>query len=201
MNLAALERKYGGKQAVQRRKVSPFDPRGPVDDIGGAMQAGARFHDVHEYAAVYEALLKEREIDTLVELGVLLGSGLAVWCDVFPAARIIGLDIDPGLFDLDGLISRGAFTQNVPEVHAFDELQSSAWARLGQILSGSRIDVFIDDALHDDNSIMTALRWALPYMADGFLYFIEDNRTIAPKIAETFPKLQVESHGSLTVLC
>lgn len=135
----------------------------------------------------------------MVELGVLLGAGLAMWCDLFPEARIIGLDIDPGRFAGDSLYERGAFRRNRPEVCFFDELGDDRFRSLEKILDGEKIDVFIDDALHNDDSILTMARTAKPFLADRCLYFVEDNATVAPLIGDILTDFRVARDGQLTV--
>jgi hypothetical protein len=205
--LREKEEEYGGGQVrVDRRVVSRHDGRlkraGAAEAIPGKMLSGARFIPESGYAEVHGAHLCPRweERFVLVEMGVLLGVGLAVWCDVLPRARIIGLDVDPKLFDKGLLKARGAFRVNEPEVHFFDELGRCASLRLERALKGERIDVMIDDALHDDASIMKAMAIFLPFMADQFTYFIEDNKTVHRLIRETYPDLTVASHGRLTVV-
>ncbi len=62
------------------------------------MRGGDRMSPLrHNYGRYYEHALRPfvgREDVTLVELGILTGIGLAVWTDLFPHGRIIGLDID-----------------------------------------------------------------------------------------------------------
>lgn len=204
MNLYELERKYGGVERVKRRAVSPHDPRirkaRVVEAIPGSMLSGARFLPRTGYADMYSRHLDKSGRFVMVELGILLGVGLAVWSDVFPEARIIGLDVDTSLFAKEELEARGAFRSNRPEVHFLDELGRCATMRLERILKGEKIDVMIDDALHDDNSILRALEIFLPFMADGFVYFIEDNGTVDQAVRDTYPHLSVERTGRLTVV-
>lgn len=201
--LRSKERTYsGGASRVTRKRVSDRDPRGALHRIPGTMLSGARFIDGTGYAEVYAAHLSDRAKDRLVmvELGTLLGVGLAVWCDALPNARVIGLDVDIQRVDMGVLRRRGAFGKNSPAVHFLDELSPDAPRRLARILRGEKIDVLIDDALHDDESILCAMRWALPAMADGFIYFIEDNETVDERIRQEFPELRCVRHGRLTVV-
>lgn len=205
--LRRQEERYSGSQTrVRRVKVSPHDPRLlPEMDakcIPGNMLSGARFIDGTGYAEIYASRLcplAENRI-VLVEMGVLLGAGLAVWCDVFPTSRVIGLDIDLRRFHIGTLRERGAFEFNTPETYFYDELAVDAWKRLQNLLRGERIDVMIDDALHDDASILKAMAVFLPFMTERFIYFVEDNSTVAPAISERYPHLSVERHGRLTVV-
>ncbi len=191
---------------VRRVKVSPHDPR-MMSDLGvksipGSMLSGGRFNGDLGYEQVYANrlchLAWQRVV--LIELGVLLGAGLAVWCDVFPTSRVIGLDIDLRRFSISALRNRGAFEYNTPETYFFDELALDADKRLFNLLRGEQINVMIDDALHDDASILKAMAVFLPFMADRFLYFIEDNETVYWKIREKYRAFDVQRHDRLTVV-
>lgn len=204
--LRDLETRYGGgRSAVERRRVSPHDPRLRPGEtaaaIPGKMVSGGRFIPNRFYAETYADRFSDRAGRfVMVELGVLLGVGLAVWCDVFPEARVIGLDIDPERFDERTLRARGAFASNTPEVHFFDELADDNGGTIEAILAGERIDVLIDDAMHDDRSILKAMADFMPFMADEFLYFIEDNNTVDEPIRKEWPDLMVSRRGKLTVV-
>ncbi len=194
----------GAHRRIRRREVSPLDPRladhGTARGIPGKMISGWRFRPNRKYVEMYAkhlAPLSGRRF-VMVELGVLRGVGLAVWCEAFPEARVIGLDIDPGLYDKRGLVARGAFRKSKPEVYRFDELSPDCGARLRAILKGERIDVMIDDALHDDASILAAMDAILPLMADRFIYFVEDNNTA--DIAGRFPQFNVSRVGKITMV-
>lgn len=165
------------------------------------MLGGARF-GVNRYARHYVDLLAHLadEPIVLVELGVLQGAGLAVWCDVFPRARVIGLDIDPGLCNLSTLEARGAFSKSRPELYELDELSPGASLELAHILDGQRIDVFIDDALHDDRSILRAARSFMPLMAERCFYFVEDNSTAWKALSAQWPALEIVRRKNLTCL-
>ena len=75
------------------------------------------------YARYLRPFLGGRNL-TVAEFGILKGTGLAIWCDLFTDARVIGLDIDLGHFEENRsrLARRGAFKQNRPELHEYDQL-------------------------------------------------------------------------------
>ncbi len=80
----------------------------------------------HGYAGDYSRWLRQfNHNDRLIvaEFGILRGNGLALWCDLFPNARVIGFDIDIGHFERnqENLINMGAFSRNRPEVHEYDQ--------------------------------------------------------------------------------
>jgi hypothetical protein len=138
----------------------------------------------------------------VLEIGILKGSGLAMWCDLFPTARVIGVDIDLSHTrdNWPALERLGAFRHNQPELHEFDQLEERAPERLREILGVDRIDLAIDDGLHSEAAIMNTLRAALPLMANPFVYFIEDNYTVHNTIRQSYPHLSMVNDWQLTVL-
>lgn len=203
--LIALEKKYGGYQrGIPRRCVSNYDPRPSEKIRAGGMIGGDRMAPGHHnYAPVYAKHLSGR-IDrpgVLVEFGVLTGSGLAMWADLLPAgSRIIGFDVDLSHFaenryHLEGL---GAFRKNPVEVYALDQFVDNT-EYLAGILSGDQVDVVVDDGCHFDDAIMQTFLSVWPFLAPGFVYFIEDNRRVHTQIRPAFPKLTVENHDMITV--
>lgn len=207
--LIARERAYGGKQTgIRRRKVSPLDQRTRSQLAKGGMQGGDRYFD-HGYAPAYaEAFARFDREDRLVivELGILRGSGLAVLCDAFPHSRVIGLEVDLSHWREHGpqLRKLGAFRDNEPEIHEFDELALDADRRFVEILGDDQdrgFDIFIDDALHDDVSILNTFAWASPHIGRGGRYFIEDNSSARDKIPGRFGEIfDIASFGRLTVI-
>ncbi len=116
-----------------------------------------------------------------IECGILKGSGLAIWADLFPmhaGARIIGLDIDLSHYKLNfnNLMRIGAFKSGAPEVYEYDTYLDDS-ERLATILRGDKINVFIDDASHTDESILMNIKNVRKFLANDFVYIIEDNRT------------------------
>lgn len=204
--LVAAEMKYGGHVTkVERRSVSTADPRGGAALRRGGMTGGDRmFH--HGYAAVYAEHLAPflgRRFDplTLIETGILRGSGLAVWSELFPRADIIGLDIDLSHTrgNLPDLKARGAFPTREPELHVFDQFLDGQ-QRMGEILGARKIDIFIDDGFHSDETILNTYRAAEPFLAESFVYFVEDNDQVAPLLAAACPGRTVIACGEMTVV-
>jgi hypothetical protein len=211
--LRELETKFAGGVNLKLRPVrpSPHDkepnPKSVFD--GHRMQAEGNPR-VHNYAPTYASNLPDSDASiVLVELGILRGVGLAIWCDLFPNARVIGLDVDLSHFreNETDLRKRGAFRYNEPQVYELDELAPDASERLREILtmglavsSTMKIDVFIDDALHYDTAILKIMADVMPHMADGGVYFVEDNRTVSDAISKAYPALDVRSVAEMTVV-
>ena len=204
--LIGTEIKYGGKvSGVKRNKVSPFDPRTKEQLAVGGCMGGDRMLD-HGYASSYSSYLQSyiQQIDsrtTICEFGILKGTGLAVWCDLFPSGRCIGFDIDLSHIgrNMENLVNLGAFSVNSPEIYEYDQFVFSS-EYLGKILNGDKIDICVDDGNHSEITILTTLASVLPHLNNNFVYFIEDNRRVHKKINLMYEDLTVQSNGELTVL-
>ena len=203
--LIGAEIKYGGRTVnVPRNKVSPKDPRTEEQLRSGGMKGGDRML-YHGYASKYSEYLvpyveKDRTV-ILCEFGILKGTGLAIWCDLFKNVRVLGLDIDLGHIknNMDNLELLGAFKSNQPELHEFDQLEDNV-EYLRTILKGDKIDVCIDDGLHSIESILRTMKSVMPHLADEAVYFIEDNKAVHKEIERHYPDLLVDHEGELTVV-
>ena len=203
--LVGTEIKYGGFVTdVPRSKVSPDDPRSPEEIQRNGMTGGDRMLH-HCYAPIYAKYLRafvegERRV-VLAEFGILRGTGLAIWCELFPSGRILGLDIDLDhtRANMSSLRRRGAFAVNEPKLHEFDQFLDNT-EYLGTILDDDQIDICIDDGYHSIETILNTLRSAMPYLANEFVYFVEDNRSVHKDIATGYPEFAIEHDGSMTVL-
>jgi len=204
--LVQTEKKYGGyHKNIKRNKVSKHDHRSAEEIAEGGMIGGDRMSPKHHgYAKKYAEYLsefpKDREI-LIAEFGILQGVGLAIWCDLFPNALIYGFDIDLSHIknNMDSLIKLGAFTNNKPILHEYDQLEKQD-SYLDLILSSKKIDICIDDGLHSNESILTTLESVLPHLNKGAVYFIEDNKHVHTEIKKRYNHLLVENHGKLTIL-
>ncbi len=203
--LIAAEERYGGIVTdVSRDKVSPMDPRTEAELSFGGMVGGDRMKH-HGYAGLYAEYLRpflgRTESLTVAEFGILQGTGLAIWCDLFEQARVIGFDIDPGHIEgnRSTLEELGAFQANKPELCEFDQLKDNE-SYLGEVLNGSKIDICIDDGLHSFDSILTTISSVIPYLAEDFVYFIEDNDKVYQEIQKKFPEFALKSDGELVIL-
>ncbi|MDE0308384.1 MAG: hypothetical protein OXI60_00925 [Acidiferrobacterales bacterium] len=155
------------------------------------------------YARFLEPYVHNRDKDRIVlcEVGVLKGTGLAIWCDLFPNSRVIGLDFDLSSFyrNEENLRKIGAFGTNYPELYEYDQFVYCA-KYLEDILDGDRIDIFVDDGNHSDESILTTLDSASPHLAEKFVYFIEDNQWIYRKIQSNYEQFVIFNDVAMSVL-
>jgi hypothetical protein len=202
--LIGTELLYGGIHTnVKRDKVSPFDPRTKDELKTGGMVGGDRMYH-HGYSSYYAKYLKpflQRKKILLIEIGILRGTGLAIWCDLFPKGRIIGLDIDLSHYknNLPKLFKMGAFTKNQPELYEFDQYIDNE-KYLATLLGGEKVDICIDDGNHSDEPIKTTFKSIFPHLSETFIYFIEDNTSVTPDLIATYPQLNVYTFGEFIVI-
>lgn len=205
--LILSEAHYGGYQrAIARRRVSPLDPGGPTGG-SGRFEGGDRMSPVrHGYAAKYAEHLAPFAADrerpyTVVEVGILRGMGLALWSDLFPRASVLGFDLDLSYFRENEafLRSRGAFAAENLRLAEFDQYAADPRS-MGELLGGRRIDVLIDDGCHQDQAILNTFDAARPHLAERFVYFIEDNRTVLPALQARHPGLCYDYRNQLTIV-
>lgn len=202
--LVRSEIKYGGYVTdVARKRVSPHDDRTAGQLAMGGMTGGDRMLH-HGYGPTYarylHPFLDSKDI-TIAEFGILKGTGLAIWCDLFIDARVLGFDIDLSHFkeNRSRLVQRGAFKRTTPEVHEYDQLVDGS-AVLGDILKGARLDVVIDDGLHSIDAIVKTWRSVRPHLADRFVYFIEDYDDFPRHVGSEFDGFEVTAGGLMTVV-
>lgn len=199
--LIGREAKYGGKVTnVPRLRVSDHDPRRAEDIRTGGMTGGDRMSFVtNAYGRPYGKLLASRGAAVVVEIGILTGVGLAIWCDLFPDGRVIGLDIDPCHFQRNRatLEDLGAFRRNGPEEHVYDQLGPAS--QLDPIFATTEVDLVIDDGLHTEQAIVSSLHHFRPRMARDFLYIIEDNAESLGAARRAVPEWRWSREGGLVV--
>jgi len=207
--LVLTEERYGGFiKGVKRRKISPRDPR-PHEALYRVGEQGGDRMAFHGYARKYAEyltsillnyILNDRQI-TIVEIGILKGTGLAIWDGLFPKGRLIGLDIDLSYIveNMGFLKGRGAFKGKKPELYEFDQyLDNSHY--MGRILNGDGIDICVDDGVHTAETILLTLKSMMPYLSKQFVYFVEDNPDVHEQIRKRYPRLNVENAGELTII-
>lgn len=121
---------------------------GPRDGLG------------HGYLDAYERVLADRGVRSVVEIGVQSGGSLRLWADLFPGARVLGVDIDPACAKLDGPFEVVIGDAGDPEAMA--------------AYDGETFDVIVDDGSHAEAHTWANLDVWAPRLASGGVYVIED---------------------------
>jgi hypothetical protein len=102
---------------------------------------------------------------TFVEVGVLGGGSLQAWRDYFgPAARIVGVDLNPAIAPL--LMADGF------EIQIGDQASPAFWNKFFE--SVSAIDILLDDGGHSNMQTWVTCRAVVPRVRDGGMVVIED---------------------------
>ena len=196
--LQQMEENFGGyHNTVPRNKVSPLAP--PTKYNPSGMSGGDRMTR-HGYAKYYSKHLNDFNcVSTIVECGILKGTGLAIWSKLFPNADIIGLDIDISHTqnNLDFLKGKGAFENKMPELYEYDQFADNT-DKLASILNGRKIYIAIDDGHHSDSAIQNTFDTFKPHLCDKFVYFVEDNRTMYEQLKKE--PVQIFNYKKLVVM-
>jgi hypothetical protein len=196
--LVLSELHYGGFQ---------IDATSKQLNSGSLNQGGDRMSELHHgygrsYAEFLKPYLNKAQKPTLVEVGILNGSGLAIWCDLFPNSRIAGLDINLSNFQTNysNLKSLDAFNANNPELFLFDQLDlENSPNILRKNFKLNEINIVIDDGCHTLESIELTFKMLQPYLSKEFVYFIEDNFDTFDYMSRLYPKYKWISRGELTI--
>ena len=158
--------------------------------------------EYHNYAPIYASFLKNY-IDVnginIAEIGILMGTGLAIWSDVFINGSVFGFDIDLSNYNnnYNNLKDKGAFTHNNVNVFNFDQYDDNS-NYLNKINS-DKFDIVIDDGIHDYQSVISTLDSFMPNLKDNFIYFIEDVPNEYIPDIEEFHKLVKKKYPYLLI--
>ena len=204
--LQSTERNFGGLALnINRNKISQQDTHSAEYLDKAGMTGGDRMY-FHGYARHYSKYLKQylnnsAENVVLIEIGILKGSGLALWSNLFPKAKIIGLDIDlkHTQDNLKNLEELGGFEHGLPELFEFDQFVNNE-PLLGDIVKGAKIDVIIDDGEHSSEAILKTISSVAPFLSENFTYFIEDNRKVYKLIRRLYPEWKILHKDQFTVI-
>jgi len=153
----------------------------------GRICSGAdRMNRDHKYGQCYADVLNQKRAKWLEsglelvvgEVGILRGSGLAIWSRVFPNSEIDGFDFMTSNTkdNLPFLKSEGAFQQGDPFLHTFDQLEvlDKNVHSLHDILGDKRMAFVVDDGLHTLQAITGTFLAFKDFMRHDGVYVVED---------------------------
>jgi hypothetical protein len=161
---------------------------------------------LHDYSNKYSEYLLPLKFDKkpikILEVGIYKGAGLALWSMYFNNKEIYGFDYDLGNFENNkiNLIDLGAFKDGLPITKFYDQFADNS-ETLKRTFGNKKLDLVIDDAFHSDESIINTFDELQPYLAEKFVYFIEDNRTAWKKLKLKYPNYDYDYNSDeLTVV-
>ena len=171
--LAELEGRYSPVRGKLPAVRSPLERwrKNRWNEGGDKMSA-----DRHGYADDYSRLLARWDAPTLVEVGVFQGASLAIWCDLFPKGRVVGLDVDLSRYwqHRPELKAAGAFSLSDPVVVGMWDAYAPDLPSLQAALDGRTIDVLVDDGPHTDVAVLSVYDAVAPLLSPAFTYIVED---------------------------
>jgi len=132
----------------------------------------------HNYAPIYSDYINRMDdkIHTIVEVGILGGTGLGMWNSIFPDSKIFGFDRDTHTYNnnLENLKKVG-FDDSKLLVQQMDQRQVEENKPLFEsTFSSVRPDIVVDDGFHAPDAGWKTFASMKPFLADMFIYFIED---------------------------
>ena len=160
-----------------------------------------QWHGYAPFCAKHLSRFVGRSDVTLLEIGILRSSGLAIWADLFPDGWIAGLDIDLSHVreNLPNLKALGAFSKGDPHLGEFDQFNPDPEA-IRAVLSGRKADIVIDDGLHTGNAIKRTFEAVRPLLADNSVYFVEDYTRTRHDLASMTRDFKVRSDFEITAI-
>jgi hypothetical protein len=201
--LVKLEDKYGGLVTnIKRNVISPHEPKGhySIHQGGDRMLQSKTTHGYGIWYSKYMLPFINKKI-TIAEVGILNGSGLAIWCDIFKEATIYGYDIDTNIFkeNFKNLSKLGAFKKNKPYINSIDQWKDNS-ELLIKTSKGKKYDIVIDDGCHVTEANLKTFQSFLPHLSDNFVYFIEDNRKVHFELEKLYPQFEIFHHIEMTII-
>ena len=186
--LRKLESDFSGGIIELPRIQSPLDGTKQPPMNRGADKMHPRGMN---YAQAYENLLADFTPKRIVELGVFTGVSMALWCEVYPVAEVIGLDVDLNRVDFDRLADRGAFTWNRPQLFQWDAFDPQPLDVLQDV------DLFVDDGPHVTEAVVKVAEFIKPRMAPGGRFIVEDMDNGADILRQVFSGCEVRRFGKI----
>jgi hypothetical protein len=123
-------------------------------------------HCRNHVKAVFECGLGTNNPALLSSMGVngKPGASLRMWRDYFPAAEIVGADIDRAIMFQEDRIS----------TYYCDQTDKNSISALWEICHIEKFDIMIDDGLHTFEAGKSLLQHSFHMLKDGGIYIIED---------------------------
>lgn len=151
-------------------------------NVGGDRMSRSR----HNYAPIYQKYLSlwltgdpAAQPPVIAEVGILTGTGLAMWSKLFPESRVFGFDRNTTSYfrNVEHLQSLG-FQQGHVNVTRMDQMQppNENRALLASAFGALRPAIVVDDGYHIPEAGQKTFLSMRPFLAERFVYFIEDVR-------------------------
>lgn len=119
----------------------------------------------HDFLRFYEPFLRPMRFAnvSVLEIGVLNGSSLAMWSEYFTSGRIVAIDVEP---------SAKRFETGRARVEIADQGDIADLVRVAT--QYGPFDLVLDDGSHFWDHQITSFRYLLPFVKPGRFYILED---------------------------
>lgn len=119
----------------------------------------------HTYEMIYSNLFDNTElIQDVLEMGIHLGGSLRAWKDLFPNAKVVGLENNPERFFTEDRITSFYVDQSIEET----------FNNFINFIDGRMFDFIIDDGSHYLKETKTTFKKLLPILEVGGWFVVED---------------------------
>lgn len=119
----------------------------------------------HDFLRFYESFLRPMRFTnvSVLEIGVLKGSSLAMWAEYFSGGQVVAIDVEP---------SAKQFETEHARVEIADQGNVADLIRIATTYGP--FDLIVDDGSHFWDHQITSLRYLLPFVKPGRFYVLED---------------------------
>lgn len=206
--LAQLEKKYGGLVTGVVRTTRAHAKGG---DGYHVHQGGDRFlpdgiAGHHNYGGAYAEYLNklfdsQTPIQQVAEVGILKGSGIAMWLELFLGSKVYGFDLDPSNFEANrGNLKKLGMNDANLKIVTMDQTLDNSKMLEDQI--GGQFSFIVDDGCHTEICARMTIKSFLPRMTDKFVYIIEDGAGVhlVDEIKGMASGVKAEQRGDLTMV-
>lgn len=148
---------------IEKFSFAPFELNKYADIV---------FHKDKEMLGAYKWLFSShQEPKSVFEIGIKQGGSLVLWKELFPSAKVAGLDIDLNQIQPS---AREYFSQKGIEAFNGTGMNQVTLNKIVDGTFGGKVDLIIDDGGHTMETIRTAFKTLWEKLSPEGLYVIED---------------------------
>lgn len=129
-----------------------------------------------QFQSVFDAL-PDFQPQNILEIGMLDGGSLALWSEVFPSAKIVGIDLEADRGDSEYFkwyVKQRGRQDKIKTYWGTDQTDTDALLNICRKEFDQPIDLIVDDASHYYEQTKASFEFLFPKLRPGGLYIIED---------------------------
>lgn len=137
---------------------------------------GSDKNTFHSYGPIYDRLFPNRaNVRSVLEVGIAGGQSVLAWLDIFPNARVLGIDKEPCHNAQVG--STDPLVHPLVERPARLEIVQADLREISELLNAVKdrqFDLIVEDSSHELDDNLRTLFVLYPFLAPGGIYVIEE---------------------------